>query len=225
MVARRTAFASDPLTPSRAAACFGARPRTILPNGLEIVHLNRYETDYVYQEIFEDQSYLRHDIQLADGDTVIDIGANIGLFSLFVMSRCKDPAIYAFEPSPRVFDLLQANCAAYGNPARVHAFNRGVAEKEGHAQFTFYEHSSVFSSFHPDEREDRAAVEAVVRNVMENELARSPSAVLEDRRRANSPLHRLRAETIDCPLTSVSDIIRENGLDRIHSAQDRCGEK
>ncbi len=199
---------------ARAAACFGARARTILPNGLEIAHLNRYETDYVYQEIFGDESYLRHDIRLADGDTVIDIGANIGLFSLFVMSRCKDPAIYAFEPSPRVFDLLQANCAAYGDPARVHAFNRGVSEKKGHAQFTFYEHSSVFSSFHPDEREDRAAVEAVVRNVMEQELAGESDVLEADVEQLTS--HRLRAETIDCPLTSVSDIIRENGLRKIH---------
>ncbi len=199
---------------ARAAVSFGTRSRTVLPNGLEIVHLNRYETDYVYQEIFVDESYLRHEIQLADGDTVIDIGANIGLFSLFVMSRCQDPAIYAFEPSPRVFDLLRANCAAYGNPARVHAFNRGVAEKTGSAEFTFYEHSSVFSSFHPDEREDRAAVEAVVRNVMENELAGAGGVQDSDVQQLTAG--RLRAETIECALTSVSDIIRENGLTHIH---------
>lgn len=203
-----------PPDPARAAACFGARPRTLLPNGLEIVGLNRYETDYVYQEIFEDLSYLRHDISLADGDTVIDIGANIGLFSLFVMSRCKAPAIYAFEPSPRVFDLLQANCAAYGDPGRVHPFNCGVSDKKGSAQFTFYEHSSVFSSFHPDEREDRAAVEAVVRNVMEQELAGASEVRDSDVQELTSD--RLRAETIDCPLTSVSDIIRENGLRKIN---------
>jgi FkbH-like protein/FkbM family methyltransferase len=204
----------QPASPARAAASFGARPRTHLPNGLEIVHLNQYETDYVYQEIFEDQSYLRHGIQLADGDTVIDIGANIGLFSLFVMSQCQNPAIYAYEPSPRVFDLLQANCAAYGDSARVRAFNCGVADKKGKAGFTFYENSSVFSSFHPDKREDRAAVQAVVRNVLQNELVEiggmHEADVLE------LTTDRLRAETIECPLTSVSDIIRENGLNRIH---------
>jgi len=199
---------------ARAAECFGARSRTVLPNGLEIVHLNRYETDYIYQEIFVDESYLRHEIQLPDGATVIDIGANIGLFSLFVMSRCDDPAIYAFEPSPRVFDLLRANCAAYGNPARVHVFNRGVAEKKGTAAFTFYEQSSVFSSFHPDEREDRAAVEAVVRNVLEQELNASGSVPDADVRDLTAD--RLRGETLECVLTSVSDIIRENGLQRIH---------
>ena len=206
----------DPRTlrpdPARAAACFGARPRHVLPNGLEIVHLNRHETDYVYREIFEDQSYLRHDIRLADGDTVVDIGANIGLFTLFVMSRCKDAEIFAFEPSPRVFDLLQANCAAYGDPSRIRAIHCGVAEKKGSAPFTFYEHSSVFSSFHPDEREDRAAVQAVARNVLQQAL---PGTVHEADI-ADLTADRLRAETIECPLTTVSDIIRENGIGRIH---------
>ena len=195
-------------------SCFGRSPRHTLPNGLEIVHLNRRETDYVYQEIFEDESYLRHGIELADDATVIDIGANIGLFSLFVMSRCKSPAIFAFEPSPRVFDLLRANCAAYGDSAHVRVFNCGVAERKGSAQFTFYENSSVFSSFHPDEDEDRAAVQAVARNVLQNELA--GTGTVRDADIAEITAHRLRAEKSECPLTSISDIIRENGIAKIH---------
>ena len=202
------------LDPARATACFGERQRHMLPNGAEIVHLNRYETDYVYQEIFEDESYLRHGIELPDGATVIDIGANIGLFSLFVVSRCKAPAIFAFEPSPRVFDLLQANCAAYGDPARVRAFNCGVANEKSSAQFTFYEHSSVFSSFHPDEGEDRAAVEAVVRNVLQHELP--GTAALHDSDIGELTAARMHSESIECPLTSLSDIIRENRIERIH---------
>ncbi|MGH8689267.1 MAG: polyketide synthase dehydratase domain-containing protein, partial [Burkholderiales bacterium] len=79
------------LDSERARRCFAGRNRYVLPNGLEIVHLNRYETDYLYQEVFEDQSYLKHGIALPDGATVLDIGANIGLFSLFVLSRCRNP--------------------------------------------------------------------------------------------------------------------------------------
>ncbi len=191
---------------------FGNRTRHTLPNGLEVAHLNRHETEYVYHEIFVDESYLRHGIDLADDATVIDIGANIGLFTLFVLSRCKNPTVFAFEPSPRTFDALRANCAAYGGTAR--AFNCGVAEKHGSAQFTFYEHSSVFSSFHPDEAEDRAAVEAVARNVLESEL-RDATAV-SDADVAAITAHRLDAQTIECPLTSISDIIRENGIAKIH---------
>src|SRR6185503_518120 len=157
------------LSKKRADQCFADRARCVLPNGLEIVHLNQYETDYLYKEIFADQCYLRHGIRLRDGDTVVDIGANIGLFSLFVMSRCKNPKIYACEPAPVVYDLLKANCDAYGSDVR--ALNVGVSDKRKTATFTFYEKSSVFSGFHSDETEDRAAIQTVVRNMLSESVA------------------------------------------------------
>ena len=191
--------------------CFGNHLRCVLPNGLEIVHLNQYETDYLYQEIFRDQCYLRHGIRLHHGDTIIDIGANIGMFSVFVMSRCRDAAIYAFEPSPVVYELLRANCEAYGT--NVHAFECGVSDKAGMAEFTFYEKSSVFSGFHSDAGEDREAIEAVVRNTLRDEMdAGEPLEGYVGELTAD----RLRRQTYQCRLISVSDIIRENRIERIH---------
>jgi FkbH-like protein/FkbM family methyltransferase len=195
----------------RVDECFKNHSRCVLPNGLEIAHLNEYETNYVYKEIFEDQCYLRHGIQLRDGDTVVDIGANIGLFSLFVLDRCPRAKIYAYEPSPIVYELLKANCAAYG--PNVLAFNRGVSDRAKSALFTFYEKSSVFSSFHGDEREDKEAIQAVVRNILRNQTS-APNESLEeyvDELTAD----RLRQTTCECRLTSVSDIIRENRIERI----------
>jgi len=198
------------LNEERAQQCFGARARCVLPNGLEIVHLNQYETDYVYKEIFEDQCYLKHGVGLRDGATVVDIGANIGLFSLFVMSRCTNPRIYAFEPAPTVYDLLKANCDAYGS--NVRAVNAGVSDKSKSATLTFYEKSSVFSSFHSDETEDRAAIQTVVRNVLHSESVAGES--LEEYVNELTA-DRLRRTTHECQMTSVSDIIRENRIDRI----------
>ena len=196
---------------ARAEQCFGDRPRYVLPNGLEIVHLNQYETDYVYQEIFEDQCYLKHGIRLNDGDTVLDIGANIGLFSLFVMSRCRNPKIYAFEPAPVVYDLLKANCHAYSSTVRV--VNAGVSDKARTATFTFYEKSSVFSGFHADETEDRAAIQTVVRNILNGQSAAGESV---EEYVNELTADRLRRRTYECQLTSVSDIIRENRIDTIN---------
>lgn len=198
------------LNQERAERCFGARTRCVLPNGLEIVHLNQYETDYVYKEIFEDQCYLRHGIRLQDGNTVVDIGANIGLFSLFVMSRCENPTIYAFEPAPVVYDLLQANCDAYGS--NVRAFNVGVSDEPKTATFTFYEKSSVFSGFHSDESEDREAIKTVVRNILNRESGTGESlAEYVDELTTD----RLRRRTHECRLTTVSSIIRDNRIEKI----------
>ena len=194
----------------RAEQCFGKRKRCVLPNGLEIVHLNQYETDYLYKEIFEDECYLKHGIRLPDGAAVVDIGANIGLFSLFVMSRCRNPRIYAFEPAPATYDLLKANCDAYGSS--VQAFNFGVSDKQGAATFTFYENSSVFSTFHSNEAEDRVAIQAVVRNMLDTGSLPGES-LQEDINELT--VDRLRRSTHECRLTSVSDIIRENQLERI----------
>jgi FkbH-like protein/FkbM family methyltransferase len=195
----------------RAQRCFGDRARAVLPNGLEVVHLNKYETDYLYKEIFEDQSYLRHGIRLRDGATVVDIGANIGLFSLFVMSRCADARIYAFEPAPPAYERLKANCEAYG--ANALAFNLGVSDRPKTATLTYYEKSSVFSGFFADEAGDREAIEAVVRNTLRSEAAVEGEAV-EDYV-AQLTADRLRRSTHECRMTSVSEIIRENRIERI----------
>ena len=205
---RTSAFAPSP---ERAARAFGTHKRCVLPNGLEVAHLNQYETDYLYKEIFEDRAYLRHGVELRDGATVVDIGANIGMFSLFVMQRCRDVKLYSFEPAPAVYELLKANCEAYSTTA--HAVKMGVSDRASSARFTFYEHSSVFSGFHTDAAEDRAALETIVRNTLiqdagadDSTAAEQATALVDDR---------LRATTYDCQLTSVSDIIRDHGIDRI----------
>jgi FkbM family methyltransferase len=201
-------FPAMRLSDDRARQVFADRARYVLPNGLDIVHLHQYETDYLYKEIYEDQCYTRHGIRLRDDATVVDIGANIGLFSLFVRSRCARPRILAFEPAPVVFDLLKANCEAYGSAVGV--FNLGVAATPGVSTFTFYENSSLFSGFHADPAEDGAAIRAVVRNI----LNRDPSLASDEIDRSVGDLvaGRLQARTSGCRVTSVSEIIREHDL-------------
>lgn len=199
------------LDTARAAYSFGNRASYALPNGLPVVHLKQYETDHLYKEIFDDQCYLRHGISLHDQATVIDIGANIGLFSLFVMSRCAAPTLYAFEPSPVVYQLLKANCDAYGTNVRT--FNIGVSDKAKTGTFTSYENSSVFSGFHPDVSDDRDAIQAVVRNMLNSDMSLGSESVEEYV--AELTADRLRGTTYECRLTCVSDIIRENHIDRI----------
>jgi FkbH-like protein/FkbM family methyltransferase len=195
----------------KAAACFGNHERHTLPNGLEIAHLNRHETEYVYKEIFSDRSYLRHGIRLPANATVIDIGANIGLFSLFVRSQCPEASVYSYEPSPIAFQALRANCKAYG--PNLHAFNAGVSGQAGSATFTVYGQSSVFSSFRPSVEEDRKTIEAVIANMVRSELGNTTGPVGEyvEELMAN----RLDRQTFECRLVSVPDILRANNLKHV----------
>lgn len=196
---------------SPSAAAFDGLATHPLPNGLTVAHLNRHETEYVYREIFEDRCYLRHGIRLPEAGTVIDIGANIGLFSLFIRQEAPRASVYAFEPNPKAFRALAANCAAYG--PGLHPFNAGVSERRGQATLTAYEKSSVFSSFHPQAQEDRHAIQAVVTNMVHDAVrtAAEPVAGLVDELMAD----RLDYTTFECPMLSVSDIIRDHDLARI----------
>jgi FkbH-like protein/FkbM family methyltransferase len=188
-----------------------SRKRCVLPNGLEIAHLNQYETDYLYKEIFEDRCYLKHGIRLRDGDTVVDIGANIGMFSLFVLANCANARVFALEPAPVVYDLLRANADAYGSNLR--ALNLGAADKPGSATLTFYEESSVFSGFHPDDAEDLSAVQAVVRNMLRGS---TPAGGSIERYVQELTAGRLRRTSQECAMTSVSALMREQGIDRVN---------
>src|SRR5918994_6888897 len=57
----------------------------LLPNGTVVSCLQRHEVPIVYREV---QSYFSNGLRLSPGDTVFDVGANIGLFSLEVYQRC-----------------------------------------------------------------------------------------------------------------------------------------
>ena len=114
-----------------------------LPDGLSVFSLNADETRFVHREVFGDRCYLQHGIELNDGDCVFDVGANIGLSSLFFHRERKGIRIYAIEPSPAAFECLKANIELHGVDARV--FECGLSRESGTAEFTFYPANTVCS--------------------------------------------------------------------------------
>ena len=209
--AKQENFLSPKIDTEKIEELFKDKSRYILPNKAEIVHLNKYETEYVYNEIFVDKVYLKHGITINEGDTVIDIGANIGLFTLFINQHCRNTEVYSFEPSPVVYELLKANSEIYGS--QVKTFNYGVSDKRKTAQFTFYRNSSVFSSFNANEDEDKEAIQAVVRNMF-NEMGSLERVETEEYVKEITN-ERLNSQTYECKLLSVSDIIEENKIEKI----------
>src|ERR1035438_5085926 len=82
------------------------------PDGLTVFSLNADETRFVHREVFGERCYLRHGIELRDGDCVFDVGANIGLSSLFFHREREGVRIFAFEPSPAACECLRANMSS-----------------------------------------------------------------------------------------------------------------
>jgi FkbM family methyltransferase len=181
-----------------------------LPNGLSVAYQSRGELDQFYEDIFEKQIYTRHGITLRPGSCVFDVGANIGMFSLFVLHHFPEVRVYAFEPAPPLFELLRTNTESFG--ARVKLFPYGLAERPGTASLTYYPNTTGMSSFHADAREERAALAAIVEN-----RRRSGVPGIEEllQHAEDFFAERLRSETFDCPLRTLSDVLREEGVERI----------
>jgi amino acid adenylation domain-containing protein/FkbM family methyltransferase len=177
-----------------------------LPNGLPVVSLNKNETDFLYREIFQEQTYIQHGITLNDGDCVFDVGANIGLFTLFVGQMCKDATIYAFEPIPAVFDVLRANTALYDLRAQV--FQCGLSDQRQSASFTYYPKLSMLSGRFADSAADQQVVRSFA--LSEQHAAAADTALLDELLN-----ERLAGQQVTCQLTTLSDVIREQGIARI----------
>jgi FkbM family methyltransferase len=84
-----------------------------LSNGLTIYSNARTPVLEIFAEVFRDRIYVPPDIpQIKENDIVIDIGANIGLFSLLAASVAPSVLVHAFEPSSESFSLLTKNAKA-----------------------------------------------------------------------------------------------------------------
>lgn len=185
-------------------------PRYELPNKMEIAYQSRVELGHFYEDIFEKQVYLRHGITLNENDCVFDVGANIGLFTLFIARYFRDVAVYAFEPAPPLFQILRANATRYAPAA--HLFNFGLASETRDATFTFYPNSSGMSSFYGDEEEEKD----VLRAIMQNQLDQGIEGMEGVMKYADDILaERFKSQSFTCHLETLSNIIRAQKVEQI----------
>ena len=71
------------------------------------------ETELEYNDVVVMQEYLRTGISVSDGDTVVDVGANVGIFAMHLLRSVQGLTIHAIEPVPDTFDVLKSNTARY----------------------------------------------------------------------------------------------------------------
>lgn len=102
--------------------------------------------------------YFKHGISLEKGDVVFDVGANIGIFSLWVHSQLQgDVNLYAFEPIPNTYHVLEKNINnILHNKKKVKIFNYAILDKNSSVDFTYYRNSSAFSSALPYDNKDKS---------------------------------------------------------------------
>jgi FkbM family methyltransferase len=84
-----------------------------LPNGLTFQAPSDHmlgAARYVVKEIFRRRRYLRTGFEIGPEDTVVDIGANMGLFVLWAAPQCSRGRLIAVEPTS-VVECIRSNVA------------------------------------------------------------------------------------------------------------------
>jgi len=179
-------------------------------NPAMIAGLNRDETLQLYEEIFTRRSYLAGGIRLdTENAIVFDVGANIGVFSLFVMSVCPTATVYAFEPVLPILEKLRLNTAGHG--AQVKLFAHGLSDSEGQRPFTYYPGFSTMSV------QRSYADTAAERSLVRRSMVRAGVQPFDDRGGYLDEMldYRFREEDHECRVRRLSDVIDEEGVDRI----------
>jgi FkbM family methyltransferase len=172
----------------------------------------------LYQQV---QEYCRHGVRVREGNIVFDVGANIGLFALWLRQNVsRNLTIYSFEPIPPVFEVLQHNARRF-DPEYWKVFRCGLGRRSGTATFGYATRVTAMSSVYPDTSPE--AVASLRHTILRNAdqwprclrwLRHLPGFLM--RPLLDHVIRRaLVTENVECPMRTVSEIIREQQVPHI----------
>lgn len=189
----------------------------ILPDGTKIFYKNREEVEFLYEEM---PLYIKNGIGVHEGATVFDVGANIGLFTLYASKLCNNNVnIYAFEPVPEIYKILQCNVQRLNSQIQI--FPYGLSRSSGTVNFTYYPNCTGWSTLYPDNSEYQRDL---IKKVALNNLNEAPAFIRWLRwippfirgfildQKINKAFQ---AEQITCHLKTLSEIIHKQNIKRI----------
>jgi FkbM family methyltransferase len=108
-----------------------------------------------FSDIWYHQSYTKH-CSIPSGSVVVDVGANVGVFSLFAARTAR--IVYALEPSSSNFSLLRSNTAQTKN---IVALNLACAREDGQASLDLSSDPVSFSLVSANGSNCRETVEVI----------------------------------------------------------------
>ena len=100
-------------------------------NGLVLLHNEGDAPLFLLFEVFANACYRRNYAPVDPVGTIVDIGANIGAFTLDCAARFPTARIQAYEPNPRAFRMLEANITANDLTSRVCVYQEAVGRSVG----------------------------------------------------------------------------------------------
>ena len=104
-------------------------------NGLRVHHGPSDPVLYIYNEIFVQRVYADAGFfRPTPEHTILDIGANIGLFALYCQTAARGIGVHCFEPAPSTRETLTKNVEANGLGEFICVYPYAVSDSRKSAQ-------------------------------------------------------------------------------------------
>lgn len=183
--------------------------RIRLPNGLPVATPSPDETLFLYRQVFEENEYGRFGIRVTPGDVVVDVGANLGLFSLWAHEQAPGIRIVSVEPNPDVLPYLRANLEL--NDVRAQVVPAAVTDRVGKTTLTSFPGLTYLSGI----GEQRGAQAA---DLVRSHFAHTPvgsAGATELATLRQDAEERLRATVHTVPTIDLSTVLDEHDVTRV----------
>ena len=165
--------------------------------------------------------YVKHGLTLNPGAVIFDVGANIGIFSLWAYSQCGgDITAYAFEPIPATFEMLDANFKQI-DAQHLKAFPFGLSNSRGEVTFAYYPNATFASTAYPDSAQADHDLTTTLLGRSLHQLPTPLSLIRYLPSFMRQPIIGILAryinqrQSITCELQTISEVIRSHQIERI----------
>jgi len=184
-------------------------------HGSVLFSLTQAEISDFWDKIFEREHYAGPKLNKAkrfkiDEDGVIlDIGANIGLFTLWAAQKYPQTRIMAFEPIPPTWACAEANRRIF-NATNAVVLKQGVSDKANTAIFTYLPLAPAYSTmFTLYGAKKRKQLNGLI------DLLKKDSAAADSLNPENFKVALSKEASYACKLTTVEEIFRIHAVDKI----------
>ncbi|OXM59349.1 FkbM family methyltransferase [Amycolatopsis vastitatis] len=135
----------------------------VLPDGREVLCPSRDEAASLWAEVREDRSFSWAMSALGEAPVVIDVGAHVGISSLYLADRFPRAHVIACEPALRTFRCLVDNLAKH-LPGAV-ALKRALGAREEMRRLAVHPLMTAHSTLYSDDIDERGNLDCLLRNL------------------------------------------------------------
>jgi FkbM family methyltransferase len=192
-------------------ACADDDELWLLPGDVAVHALNGHELAYMAHEQLTADVYRLQD--LGDRATVVDVGANVGIFTLLAAGR-SERRVIAVEPIPRLAALVERTASLHGLADRISVLQCGLGPTAEDATFTFAPFFGALSSRHRAERADISRRVVLAVRMLLPRLAERHGVDLEAARQRISA--ELAETSVTVPIRRLSAVLRDEAIDEVN---------